>query len=194
MTLQPLTSVDDPDWAAFQTRDPAWNLTVAGREIRRYCGWHIYPNLQQAATNLPIGAHGIIQLPSLHVTDVAAVLIQHTSHTTVLDPARYTWHEYGVIEPHDWAWWSGCGVYGPFSPTYQLGHATVTFTSGYDEPPDDVKQVAFELATTTMEVNAGNVKEIQTPGYRLQTSQPYGATLNDDQKNRLAPYRLPAVA
>lgn len=202
MTLEPLVTTADPDWAAFQANDPDYYMRVAGQAIRRYCGWQIWPNQPVTARNLPIENRGIITLPSLMVTDVQAVLLQDPTgeDNTVLEPGQYNWYDYGTVEPVNWQNWAGyVGSYGygpenwSFLAVYQTGLATVTFTSGYDELPEDVKQVAFELVTTTMEVAAGNVKEIQTPGYKLQLTQAYGATLNPDQKNRLSAYRLPAV-
>jgi hypothetical protein len=193
--LPPLVTTDDDDWAAFQTNDPDWNMRLAGREIRKYCSWHIYPNLVRTVRNIPVGSHGIMQLPSLMVTDVASVAIQSCDGTlTVLDTDRYNWFDYGVIQPIGWDWYGS--YYGwdwSYLPVYQFGLATVTFSSGYEIAPEDVTAVAYELVTTTMEVSAGNVKDIQTPGFKLEVTQPYGATLNTDQRNRLSPYRLPTV-
>jgi hypothetical protein len=197
-----LVTTSDADWASFQNNDPDYYMAVACREVRKFCGWHIFPNLQLTVKNLPIGNKGLITLPSMLVTDVANVMIQHAGGEDghVLDPAAYDWFDYGAIEPVGSAAWSGYGgyYYGPenwsFLPTYQYGLATVTFNSGHATCPQDVKQVVFELTTTTMEINAGNVKEVQTPGYRMQPSQNFGATLNKDQKDRLANYQLPAVA
>lgn len=194
--------VNDPDWVHFQANDPAWNLKLAGEAIRRYCGWHIYPNLQLTLNNLRIGSKGIIQLPSMYVTDVSSVMVQDSDGLTnqFLSPDQYTWFQYGTIEPRDSSNWgsSSGNYYGPENWTYlpvsQTGAVTVTFNSGYAAVPVDVKGVAYELATTNIEVSAGNVKEIQTPGFRLQLLQAYGANLNAQQKNRLAPFRLPAVA
>lgn len=193
--------INDPDWVNFQANDPAWNLKLAGAAVRRYCGWHIYPNIQQTADNLEIGSQGIIQLPSLYVTDVQSVMVQDPSGVNhrFLDPAGYDWYQYGTVEPIGWGNWgsSRSYSYGPdnwtYAPAYQTGLATVTFNSGYEEVPADIKGVAFELAQTNIEVSSGNVKEIQTPGFRLQLMQAYGANLNPAQKNRLDTFRLPAV-
>jgi hypothetical protein len=191
----------DPDWLKFQNQDPDWFLHVAGEAIRVYCGWHIYPNLALTIPNLPIQSKGIIQVPSTFVTDVASVTIQDPNgeNPWLLDPTQYTWFDYGVIEPtsvQQWTQYAGY-YYGPdnwsFLPIYQFGYATVACNSGFPEVPTPVKEVAYELTTTTTEVSAGNVKEIQTPGFRLSLMQAYGATLSADQKNRLSPYRLPTV-
>jgi len=199
--LPPLLDPGDPDWAAYQAQDPNWFLEVAGDAIRTYCGWHIWPNLALIETNLRIGAKGLIQVPSLMVTAVESVTIQSQGgqDDQILDPTQYNWFDYGVIEPIGWHWWSAYGgfYYGPdnwsFLPIYQLGLVTVAFNSGYAEVPTVIKEIAYELTTVSTEVSAGNVKEVQTPGFRLQLMQAYGLTLNCDQKNRLSPFRLPMV-
>jgi hypothetical protein len=199
--LQDLLDPNDPDWAKFQAQDPDWFLAVAGDAIRDYCGWHIYPNLQLNVSNLEIGTRGLINLPAMLVTDVISVTIQasNAEQNMLLDPAEYNWYDYGVIEPLSWHWWSAYGgfYYGPdnwsFLPIYQYGLATVVFNAGYTECPRVIKEIAYELTTVTSEVAAGNVKEIQTPGFRLSLMQAYGATLNADQKNKLSKYRLPTV-
>ena len=199
--LQDLLDPADPDWASFQAQDPNWFLAVAGDAIRDYCGWHIYPNLQLTSTNLEIGTRGLINLPAMQVTGVTSVTIQSPADDddVTLDPTDYNWYDYGVIEPLSWHWWSSYGgfYYGPdnwsFLPVYQYGLATVVFTAGYATCPRVIKEIAFELTTVTSEVAAGNVKEIQTPGFRLSLMQAYGSTLNCDQKNKLSKYRLPMV-
>lgn len=56
--------------------------------------------------------------------------------------------------------------------------------------PDPVKEVGYELATQAMQMPTGNVKELRTPQYGLQPSLPFGLNLNDNQKERLAPYKV----
>lgn len=199
--LPDLLDPADPDWASFQQQDPDWFLAVAGDAIRDYCGWHISPNYNFTETNLRIGSRGLIQMPSLLVTNVESVTIQDPTGESpwLLDPTQYTWFDNGVIEPTTLQqWYAYAGYYyGPdnwsYLPMYQFGYATVVFDSGYDETPRVIKEIAYELTTITTEVAAGNVKEVQTPGFRLTLQQAYGATLNADQKNKLAKYRLPTV-
>jgi hypothetical protein len=196
--IDDLVDPTDPDWASYNNQDPDWFLHVASAAIRKYCGWHIFPSLTLTIPNLPIQSRGAIIIPATYVTNVESVTIQDPTNQNpmLLDPTQYTWFDYGAVEPIGWHWWSAYGgfYYGPdnwsFLPIYQYGLATVVCDAGYDECPADVKEVAFELTTTTTEVAAGNVKEVQTPGFRLQLMQAYGATLTADQKNRLANYRI----
>jgi hypothetical protein len=197
-----LLDINDPDWSAFKAGDPEYFLRVTGDYIRRYCGWSIYPNVTVTATKIQVGSQGIIQLPTLYLTDVSAVSIRANGNypANVLDADRYEWFQHGVIKPTGQAFYGSNwyrGYYyepGPFLlPTNAGGLADVTFTHGYDELPGDIKQVAYEMATSSMFLKAGNVKDVASPGFKLTSSTDAGLVLNPEQRNRLAPYRLPVV-
>jgi hypothetical protein len=219
--VQDLLNTNDSDWAAFSRGDPEYLLRTAGRTIRQYCGWHLFPSLQMTLNNLVIGSNGAIMLPSLHVTDVESVVLQtgiDADDTVTMDPDQYTWFDYGKVQPAGLFWWSGSYTayyYGPDSPAYvpwmNYGWATVTFTHGYDSLPEDIKQVAFEMARASgasgttggggqLPANT-NIKEVASPGFRLVlggAGQGMGGTgtvgsLTENQKNRLASYRIGAV-
>jgi hypothetical protein len=199
--LQNLLDVNDPDWQKFTSQDPDWFLDAAGACIRKYCGWHLYPNIQVTEPQLQIGAKGIIMLPSRYVTDVSNVTaFPKSDEPVVLDPAiDYIWDEAGWVQRTGFPAWSDRYgyYYGPpnwtYLPVWQAGIASVTFNHGYDVLPTDIKEVAYELALWTAQMRAGNVKEIQTPGFRLMPGQPFGMTLTDDQKSRLGNYRIGGV-
>lgn len=199
--MESLLTTQDPDWASFQNQDADFYVRAAGAEVRRHCGWHIFPSVTETVTDLRIGSQGIIELPSMHVTAVASVALQTPGvlmSAVTLDPGSYTWFDYGVIEAaaamgDGWSgFYYGPGSYAP-APTGQYGLATVTFTHGYAAVPDDVKSVVFELASSALEMNAGNVKSVETPGFRLQPTQNFGVNLNREQMSRLASYAVPAV-
>jgi hypothetical protein len=204
-TVPDLLSSKDPDWQSFKTGDEDYYLRVAGTAIRTYCGWHLFPSKTVTATKLQTGSQGIVMLPSRYVTAVSQVLIENPDPTgdgDVLDPSQYQWFEGGWIQRTGqafggWGWgWPGAYYYGPESPyylpVYNFGLVDVTFTHGYDVLPDDVKQVAYELAKGILTVGPGvtNVKEVQSPQYRTVFGQASGLTLNDQQKGRLANYRI----
>jgi hypothetical protein len=214
--VQDLLSVSDPDWAKFTSDDPEYLLRVAGDAIRTYCGWHIFPNIQQTVTNIPVQSRGMIMLPSLLVTAVESVTLQSVNGETdnVLDPDSYNWFPNGTIEPLGWQWYGAYSgfYYGPdnwsYLPVFQFGLATVVFNSGYEIVPSDIKQLAFEMAQASGAVggdsipNNSNVKEVASPGFRLLlggsgNSGTSGTgtvgSFTSDQKNRLAPYRLQGV-
>lgn len=202
--LQNLLSVDDPDWAKFQADDPEWFLRVAGRSIRKFCGWHVFPNIREHVTKLETGAQGIIMLPSRHVTEVDRLTVSTGDRGQQRGVHRdaFEWFEAGYLQmrgSHFWADWFAGGYYYGTDPYYlpvtQPGVAACTFWHGYHVLPEDVKEVAYELATQSMTMKAGNVSMLATPGeYRLQLSQDAGLTLNKDQMNRLGSYRIGMLA
>lgn len=202
MTTQPLVAADDADWTAFKAAAPEWFLGAAGAAVRNYCGWHLAPNLTVTLGNLEIGSRGIIMLPSRYVTAVSEVVIA-TGHDdqgstgVKLESGEYQWHAGGWIVTKGGPYLGGY-YFGPnpaYLPIYSHGLAQVTFTHGYQELPDDIKAVIFELAQSATDMPAGNVKGIAAPnGFQLDLSQPAGMTLNCDQRNRLANYRLQGMA
>src|SRR4051812_23456089 len=72
--------------------------------VQTYCGWHIAPSVTETLT-LDGGGGNVLVLPSLYVTDVAAI----TENGITLDPALdYQWSEAGMVR-RSWAtgYWSG---------------------------------------------------------------------------------------
>lgn len=199
---EPLVSADDDDWTAFKAAAPEYFLGAAGAEVRRYVGWHLAPSVT-VTVSVEIGSQGIIMLPSRYVTAVSEVVIatgQDDGETTGLrlDPADYSWHTGGWIVRRGGGPYLGGFYYGPtpyYVPAMNHGRAQVTFTHGYTELPDDVKAVVFELAQSAADLPSGNVSSIAGPnGYQVDLSQDAGLSLNKDQKNRLANYRIGRVA
>jgi hypothetical protein len=198
--LQNLLSIDDPDFQAFQNDDPEYFLRAAGTAIRRYCGWPIFPNIRQHVNKLTPGSDGIIMLPSLHVTEVDELTITCGQHPHRVRHSDYEWFQAGYIQLRNGCWsdWQAAGYYGPDQytlPITQPGLATCTFWHGWHVLPEDVKEVAYELATQSMMLKSGNVKQLSTPGeYKIELTQDAGLTLNSDQRDRLSSYRLGGVA
>jgi hypothetical protein len=199
--LQGLADINDPDWEAFQNDDPEFFLRAAGTAIRRFCSWHIFPNLRQHVTKITTGSDGLLMLPSLHITDVERLTLSFGGHEQEIRHSDFQWHEAGYIQLRSAYWddWQAAGYYyrpDQYTlPITQPGLATCTFWTGYHTLPEDVKSVAYELATSTMTLKTGNLKSLATPGeYKIELTQDAGLTLNDDQKDRLSSYRLGGVA
>jgi hypothetical protein len=200
---------NDPDWLSFQTKDESWYLRAAGRAIRKYCGWHIYPNIRQTIHNQAMGSWGILTLPSRYVTGVdhLAVVVGDNKWQEIPE-SNYVWHRAGWLQRRGWGYWNWFSdgyYYGNdqyYLPSWDSGMgaagsglATCTFWSGYTNAPEDVKEVVFEVAQSTMTMSSGNVKQMEvTGGYRIEFDQNFGMTLNCDQQNRLANYRIGMVA
>ena len=201
--LQSLVTPEDPDWEKFSNDDPEWFLRAAGRAIRKYCGWHLFPNERHTVRKIRTGARGIVMLPSRHVTEVESLFIQpDEDHPPHLVPDHdYVWHAAGYIERKGWSYYAGWQYNGYYygndpyyAPVWGTEFAACTFWHGWSVLPDDIKQVAFELAEQAMTVHAGNLKMLEAPGgFRAMMSQPFGLSLNDDQMARLSSYRIGMV-
>lgn len=202
--LPALLSVEDPDWGKYQSDDPAFFLAEAGRAVRKFCGWHIFPNITEEACKIRVGSKGIVLLPSRLVTDVECLALTFGADDCYqeLHPHQYTWYKAGWLQLRGAAGldWAGGYYYGPDGPSFpflsgtQPRLAKVVFKHGYETLPEDVKGVCFELAEQAMVVRSGNVKQLESPGgYRAQLSQNAGLSLNDEQRNRLSSYRIGMV-
>lgn len=179
-----LIQADDADRLAYDNADPDFFLRAAGEEVRRYCGWHVSPNVVVTRT-VTIGSRGIIMLPSLLVTGVLHVEVSRNGcDSYVLEPGKdYTAYRFGWLELHDhWARREG-------------DQATVTFSSGYDQAPMDLKTIVLELASNATEMPNGVASDITSPGYRVVfRKEGLGLALTQAQKNRLSRYRITGTA
>lgn len=198
--MEPLLTVDDPDWVAYQEGDDAYYLRAAGEMVRRYCGWHIAPSITATYDKLRVGSAGLVMLPSLHVTDVSAVQVGDN----LLDAGDYAWFEPGYVQIGiDTVWLGrGNGPGGGYSPDPMVGRlagvpvglgrlASVTMTHGFEILPAEVKQVIFELASAASEIPSGVATEIATPGFRLKLDQGAGGlSMNCGQRDRLNAFKL----
>lgn len=202
--LPHLLDVKDPDWERYRNDDPEYFLRAAGRTIRKFVGWHISPNICENLEKLRVGSRGIVMLPSRFVTAVDHLAIRNNApdgHHRELHPGQYTWYESGSIQLKGFAWWQDWFMpayyYGNdpyYLPVTEPGMASCRFWHGYEILPEDIKAVAFELAEQAMTVRTGNAKLLEGPGgYRLQTSQNFGVSLNPEQKDRLGNYRIGMV-
>jgi hypothetical protein len=202
--LPPLVTTSDPDYALYKAGDEEYLLRVACSAIRDYCGWHIAPPITDTYEQLKVGSKGIVMLPSRYVTDVAEVKAHNhdpNAEVVVLDANTYEWFEQGWIERinvSSWGWsWPGA-YFGPDAPYYQPNYATlmvdVTMTHGYETLPDNIKQIAFELATSTG-ASTGlitGIKSITSPQYTTTFADAVKAGMNfsDEQLHTLDDYRL----
>lgn len=201
--LPSLVGVEDPDWDRYKSDDPEYFLRAAGELVRRFVGWHLWPSRTETVRR-SVGARGVIMLPTRYCTAVEQVTLLHGEHPHTLLPDEYLWHEAGWIERRgqsywDDGWWRGAYILGndPFYLSVsEPGYASVTFTHGYPgELPVDVKAIVFEVAEQAMAMRSGNVKMVEAPiGFRVQTSQNAGLSLNEEQIARLANYRIGMVS
>lgn len=167
-----------PDIIGNPTMDAAWWRKAAQEAIRRYCGWHVAPNITET---IKVDAYGgrTLLLPSKHVTAL--------NHVTVADvdiTDQCTWSEGGLIVLRAGVW--------PDEPRA----VTVDLTHGWD--PDevpDVQQLILQIARRAKSQPGNGVIQSQTVngasvGYFSAGGGPLSLQLLQIEKDALAPYRL----
>lgn len=106
--------------------DAGEQLDAALAAVRRYCGWHIFP--ERAETILVDGPGGdLLHVPSLRVVDVESVRERAGDAWSTVD---VSWSAAGMLRKR-----SGCF-------TDEFRGIEVTLTHGFAEAPDVVKIVA----------------------------------------------------
>lgn len=177
------------DLQKFASSDQAWWLTAAGRTIRSFCGWHIFPSLAVVGAKVRIGEKGLIELPSRYVTAVANVVIDAVPQVIVVgdggDSFAVTTGSYYWIPPDPAnRGSSGAFLQRRFNNTPRNPYATVDFTHGYDVLPEDVAAVGYELVQQGRSRPGANAKDVGAGPYRMQLLKT-GLALDDDQRRRL---------
>jgi hypothetical protein len=173
--IPPLVASDDTDLTNWQAGDQDTFLAMVNKLVTTFCGWHIAPQIPVLNRRCRFGERGYIMLPSKHVTEVSSVVVD--GETLVAD-CDYFWEP-----PQPWLQHRS-----DFWPEHRW--ACVSFTSGFEDCPLDVKAVIFEVVATALELPASNATEIATMQYRANIKESVGVSLSDDQKNRLMPYKI----
>ncbi|OBF77092.1 hypothetical protein [Mycolicibacterium fortuitum] len=161
----------------FEAGNPEFFVTAAEAEVRKFCGWHIAPSVTVTNGRYPAGERGLVMLPSLHVTDVASVAVDG--------------HE---LDQHDYDW-EPCGLITRRLPSWSCDpYVTVTWTHGYEVCPADIAAVVFELASSAIELPASPARDVTAGPFRLVLGGAVGLTLDKNQRDRLANYRIQGIA
>lgn len=200
MTEAPALLTEE-SYAKFATLDINEYLAAAGDRIREYCGWHIFPVLTTTG-KYDLSGDGTIMLPTTHLTGVQSVSPPHPGATPLAEGA-YFWDERGWISFTSYSYgfapspasvnlWP-IDTVRLFDPYPKHPHRmSVTFSHGYTKVPHVVAEVGHELLMRTLEKPAGVASQVQAGPYKF-VFQEFGMILSEDQKKRLAKYRLPAV-
>lgn len=91
VTKEEISSATNGQILAQDPRIPSL-ITGACEGIRRYCGWHVTPEIQETLT---LDSHGGIwlKLPTLRVKEITELQIDGT----VIPADSYTWSEKGML-------------------------------------------------------------------------------------------------
>lgn len=152
MTALPDFATTD-DLADYRSGDPATIVRQAQGAIRRYCGWHIAPEVTETITLDGSGSRSL-WLPSLYVTDIASITIEGE----VKSADDYDWSANGYV-------WSRYGYW-----TCRPRQIVVELTHGYSDIPEELVGVASSLAARRASSPAGVRRE-----QAGQVSMEYGA-------------------
>jgi hypothetical protein len=156
-----------PNPGSFEADSMFW-LHSAQAAIRRYCGWHVTPNVRLTGT-LNTRGGTLLHLPARHVTQVTSLTDRDGR------PLIYAYNrETGLVEIL-----SGVLPVGVGAVSYDIN-------AGYDDCPD-VQGVLVSMARRAASTPAGMVTSQSTNG----SSASYDVvTPMRDEIARLAPYRL----
>lgn len=175
MSLPPLVPDGDPDLTGWQSGTQETFLAMVTREVRKYCGWHISPSMSVVGQRCRFGSKDLVMLKSTFVTSVDEVTVDGDVQVEGCD---YFWDS-----PHAW--------FERRAHSWPRDHfASVDYTHGYEDTPEDVKAVIFEVMATAMELPASNASEVMTMQYRFNLNPDIGVALSDTQRRRLGHYKI----
>jgi hypothetical protein len=185
MPIADLVGVTDSDLAGWLAGTQATYLEMACKEVRKYCGWHIAPAVPVTAKRCYVGSYGLVVLRSTYIGTISAITVGDTDPQTLTADTDYSWEQ-----PQAWLRLHPQSVQIPCTTPWTEPHVFVSYVSGYDECPADVKAVIFEVMATAMELPASNLDRVQTMQYSGQIVPDVGIALSGQQKDRLSSYRL----
>jgi hypothetical protein len=158
------------------TINAAFWLKAAHGAVRRFCGWHVAPIIDETMTLDGSGGRDVL-LPSLRVVQLLSVLNDGVDVTGQVDTSRA-----GILRLTDGTW------------TTRLGRVTVSLRHGYDL--DEVPEVAAIIAGVAKRgPNSGRVEASEAAngssrGGALDRGAPISVPLLLPEKETLSTYRI----
>jgi hypothetical protein len=123
--------------------DPRLDVLLKGASaaVRRYCGWHIAPVLQE---ELVLDGPGgpLVLLPTLHLVDV----VSFADDTRDVQPADLEWSDRGMVRRRGSRW------------TSKFRGIRATVQHGFDEAPD-VAQIVQQVVANAIASPMGATRE-----------------------------------
>ena len=108
--------------------------------IRRICGWHVFPVVDETITVDAFGGE-LLRLPTMHVEEVSEVRVQGV----VVESSDYGWSTSGMLELYD----------GEFPSRFRS--VQVTLRHGFDDASDILRVVAEIVRRSVLAGTGGNV-------------------------------------
>lgn len=151
--MQPPDFVEVRDLEAYRDGDDAALVANAQGVIRRYCGWHVAPEVTETLTLDGSGSRSL-WLPTLHVLSIDAI----TDEGVAVNSDDYDWSSDGYVYRRAGVCWS--------SRPRQIA---VTLTHGFTDIPPELVGVAVSIAARRGSSPAGVRREAAG-----QVSREYG--------------------
>lgn len=165
-------------WPPLESKPAPFDWYAAAvLAVRRYCGWHVTPVIEEDMI-LDGPGGGALLVPSNQVLE----LVSLSEDGNPVDVDSVSVSRAGVLRKKHKARW-----------TDELGGIELTLKHGYDEA-DDLLAVVEQVASRSAATGSGAVQEQAGPfGIRRSTLSGGGvasAPLLESEKQALEPYRL----
>lgn len=131
---------------AIAVDDPRVEPLLAGASaaIRRYCGWHIGPEVDMTLTVDGSGSH-VLNLPTLRIVSITNV-VEYGRTWEPADIAGLEWSEAGMVRTSGRCW------------TSRYRGVAVTLTHGFEDIAD-VKQIVQQVVGNAISSPMGATRE-----------------------------------
>lgn len=169
MTIPSLPIIPETD--PYQRR-----LIAAENRIRRYCGWHIAPVIEQTVVLDGSGSTALF-VPTLKLRSIASCKVNGVD----VDPATLEWSEDGFLR-------RACGW------PDRLRSVELTIEHGFEEAPE-IAELIMEIAERAGTAVGGRTRE-QAGGVSISNALVApgvsgGVVIMDHEKATLDKYKLP---
>lgn len=170
--------VTTADLTSYQAGDAQGLIDQATALVRRYCGWHVTPELTETLT-LNGSGNGVQILPSLRVASIASVTHDGTLLTADDD---YTWSAAGWIE------YVAAGPYFSEAGLWATapGKVVVELTHGYTDAPDLAGVILARASRMQGNPNAATRTQVGQVSEQVEVASGFTA----DERATLDLYRL----
>lgn len=134
--------------------DPRLQPLIDGatRAIRRYCGWHIAPELSETNRFLDSNGGSLLVLPTQRLVSIDALAI-HTNRHDLVEP----WYELDAADLAGLEWSENGEVRRRWWPNRFRG-VRASFTHGFEDAPD-VSQIIQQVVANAISSPLGATRE-----------------------------------
>lgn len=156
--------------------DPETALALARAlaEVRRWCGWHVTPVVEDDEVVLDGPGSQLLRLPTLRLVELSAV----TEAGVELDPEALQCSSIGLVRKNSGEFW-----------TARFSGVAVTMTHGF-EAADDFESAVLSVADRRSQSAAGGAPTVVGPFRWGNDDPPAGSAFTAAELSILEQYRL----